>query len=56
MNNKNIKFEDLEWKNTLTEDEIDPREKKRVDELIEQLRVAVDDVCKRLDNEGKKTI
>jgi hypothetical protein len=39
---KDIKFENLEWKNTLSENEIDPEEKKRVDDLIEQLRIAVD--------------
>jgi hypothetical protein len=39
---KDIKFENLEWKNTLNENEIDPEEKKRVDDLIEQLRIAVD--------------
>ena len=53
---KDIKFENLEWKNTLNENEIDPEEKKRVDELIEQLRIAVDKVCKRLKDEGRKAI
>jgi hypothetical protein len=37
-----IKFEDLEFKKTLNENEIDPAEKARVDELIEQLKDAVD--------------
>jgi hypothetical protein len=39
---KDIKFENLEWKNTLNESEINPEEKKKVDDLIEQLRTAVD--------------
>jgi len=51
-----IKFEDLEFKNTLNENEIDPAEKARVDELIKQLEDAVDKVCKRLKDEGRKTI
>ena len=37
-----IKFEDLEFKNTLNENEIDPAEKAKVDELIEQLKDAVE--------------
>jgi hypothetical protein len=49
-----IKFEDLEFKKTLNENEIDPAEKARVDELIEQLKDAVDKVCKRLKDEGRK--
>ncbi len=40
--NKDIKFENLEFKNTLNESEIDPVEKARVDDLIEQLKAAVD--------------
>jgi hypothetical protein len=53
---KDIKFEDLEWKNTLNENEIDPVESKRVDDLIEQLKITVDKICKRLENEGRKSI
>jgi len=53
MDTKYIRFEDLEWKNTLTEDKIDPKEKKRIDNLIEQLRTAIDEVCERLDTEGR---
>jgi hypothetical protein len=37
-----IKFEDLEFKNTLNENEIDPTEKAKVDGLIEQLKDAVE--------------
>ena len=37
-----IKFEDLEFKNTLNENEIDPAEKAKVDGLIEQLKDAVE--------------
>jgi len=37
-----IKFEDLEFKNTLNENDIDPAEKARVDELIKQLEDAVE--------------
>jgi hypothetical protein len=37
-----IKFEDLEFKNTLNENEIDPAEKEKVDGLIEQLKDAVE--------------
>ena len=51
-----IKFEDLEFKNTLNENEIDPAEKAKVDGLIEQLKDAVDKVCKRLKDEGRKTV
>ena len=40
--NQDFKFEDLEFKNTLNESEIDPVEKARVDDLIEQLKAAVD--------------
>lgn len=50
-----IKFEDLKFKNTLNENEIDPAEKSRVDGLIEELKAAVDKVCKRLKDEGRKT-
>jgi hypothetical protein len=50
---KDIKFENLEWKNTLNESEINPEEKKRVDDLIEQLRVAVDVAINHWEN-GKK--
>ena len=50
------KFEDLEFKNTLNENEIDPAEKARVDGLIEELKAAVDKVCKRLKDEGRKTV
>jgi hypothetical protein len=46
-----IKFEDLEFKNTLNENEIDPAENAKVDGLIEQLKDAVDKVCKRLKDE-----
>ena len=53
---KDIKFENLEWKNTLNENEMDPVEKKRVDELIEQLKIVVNKVCKRLEDEGKQPI
>ena len=53
---KDIKFENLEWKNTLNENEMDPVEKKRVDGLIEQLKIAVNKVCKRLEDEGKQPI
>jgi hypothetical protein len=41
-NYTDIKFENLEFKNTLNESEIDPVEKARVDDLIEQLKAAVD--------------
>ena len=51
-----IKFEDLNFKNTLNENEIDPAEKARVDGLIEELKAAVDKVCKRLKDEGRKTV
>ncbi len=51
-----IKFEDLKFKNTLNENEIDPAEKARVDGLIEELKAAVDKVCKRLKDEGRKTV
>lgn len=51
-----IKFEDLKFKNTLNENEIDPAEKSRVDGLIEELKAAVDKVCKRLKDEGRKTV
>ena len=37
-----IKFEDLEFKKTLNENEIDPAEKAKVDGLIEQLKDAVE--------------
>ena len=37
-----IKFEDLEFKNPLNENEIDPAEKAKVDGLIEQLKDAVE--------------
>ena len=53
---KDIKFENLEWKSTLNENEIDPVEKERVDDLIEQLKSAVDKVCKRLKYEGRQTL
>ncbi len=53
---KDIKFENLEFKNTVNENEIDPAEKARVDGLIEELKAAVDKVCKRLKDEGRKTI
>jgi hypothetical protein len=43
-------------KNSLNEIEIDPVEKKRVDDLIKQLRSAVDKVCKRLKDEGRQTL
>ena len=52
--NQDFKFENLEFKNTLNESEIDPVEKARVDDLIEQLKAAVDKVCKRLKDEGRK--
>ena len=52
--NQYFKFENLEFKNTLNESEIDPVEKARVDDLIEQLKDAVDKVCKRLQDEGRK--
>ena len=52
--NQDFKFENLEFKNTLNESEIDPVEKARVDDLIEQLKDAVDKVCKRLQDEGRK--
>jgi hypothetical protein len=51
-----IKFEDLNFKKTLNENEIDPAEKARVDGLIEELKAAVDKVCKRLKDEGRKTV
>jgi hypothetical protein len=51
-----IKFSNLEFKNTLNENEIDPAEKAKVDGLIEQLKDAVDKVCKRLKDEGRKAI
>ena len=54
--NQDFKFENLEFKNTLNESEIDPVEKARVDDLIEQLKAAVDKVCKRLKDEGRKVI
>ena len=50
---KDIRFENLEWKNTLNENEIDPEEKKKVDELIEQLKIAVDVAVNYWEN-GKK--
>jgi hypothetical protein len=37
-----IKFEDLNFKKTLNENEIDPAEKARVDGLIEELKAAVE--------------
>jgi hypothetical protein len=52
--NKDIKFENLEFKNTLNESEIDPVEKARVDDLIEQLNFEVNKICKRLQDEGRK--
>jgi hypothetical protein len=51
-NYTDIKFENLEFKNTLNESEIDPVEKARVDDLIEQLNYEVNKICKRLQDEG----
>jgi hypothetical protein len=51
-NYTDFKFENLEFKNTLNESEIDPVEKARVDDLIEQLNFEVNKICKRLQDEG----
>lgn len=51
--NQDFKFENLEFKNTLNESEIDPIEKARVDDLIEQLKAAVD-VAVNYWRDGKK--
>ena len=53
---KNIKFENIEFKSPINENEINPEEKARVDKLIDQLEYECEKVIKRLKDEKRNSI